>query len=142
MHTQEERRGAVREILESADIRSQAELLAHLEQRGLTTTQPALSRDLRALHVSKRDGVYRLSERVTPLEALASLLRDAKLAGENLVVIVCEPGAASAIARALEMEGPEGLVGTVAGDDSVFAAVARRRAGRRIRERVLSLMDS
>jgi transcriptional regulator of arginine metabolism len=142
MHTQEGRRAAVREILEAAEIRSQAELLAHLERRGLTATQPVLSRDLRALHVSKRDGVYRLSERVTPLDALASLLRDARIAGDNLVVIVCEPGAASAIARALEMEGSEGLVGTVAGDDSVFAAVAKRRAGQRIRERVLALIAS
>jgi transcriptional regulator of arginine metabolism len=137
----QERRAAIQEILESQDVASQQRLLALLAKRGIHATQPALSRDLRALHVAKRDGAYRLSERVTPLESLVSLLRDARLAGQNLVVLLCEPGAASAVARALEAEEPEGLVGSVAGDDCVFAAVADRTSARRIRERVLALLE-
>lgn len=139
--TTQERRRAIREILEEEAVASQVELLARLAERGFQATQPLLSRDLRALSVAKRDGVYRLSERVTRLEMLAPLLRGARPAGQHLVVIACEPGAASAVARALEVEGLAGLVGTVAGDDTVFAAVEGKAAGDRLRERVLEIVE-
>ena len=57
-----------------------------------------------------------------------------------MVVVVCEPGAASAIARALEAEGDLPILGTVAGDDTVFVATASRREGDRVRNRVLALV--
>jgi transcriptional regulator of arginine metabolism len=100
-----------------------------------------LSRDLRALGVAKRAGAYELvvEERVTPLEGLAALLRGARPAGEHLVCVFSEPGAASAVARALEAESLPGLVGTVAGDDTVLAAMESDAAGSSLIARVLSL---
>lgn len=139
--TTEARRRAIREILEEEEVQSQAQLLERLAERGFQATQPLLSRDLRALSVAKREGVYRLTERVTRLEFLAPLLRDASPVGSNLVVIACEPGAASAVARALEAEELSGLVGTVAGDDTIFAAVANKRDGEKLRQHVLGLVE-
>ncbi len=139
--TTEARRRAIREILEAEEVQSQAELLERLAERGFQATQPLLSRDLRALSVAKRGGVYRLTERVTRLEFLAPLLRSARPAGPNLVVIACEPGAASAVARALEAEGLPGLVGTVAGDDTIFAAVLNRADGEELKAHVLGLVE-
>jgi len=139
--TTEARRRAIREILEEDAIESQAQLLQLLSERGFQATQPLLSRDLRALSVAKREGVYRLSERITRLEGLAMLLRGARPAGPNLVVVACEPGAANAIARALEVEQIPGLVGTVAGDDTVFAAVERKTDGERLKDLVLGLVE-
>ena len=120
------RRSAIRHILQGGPVRSQEELASLLADRGLATTQSMLSRDLRALGVAKRAGAYELvvEERVTPLEGLAALLRGARPAGEHLVCVFSEPGAASAVARALEAESLPGLVGTVAGDDTVFVAPA------------------
>ena len=141
MNTTQRRRAAVRALLEEQPVGSQAELLTLLHERGVGATQPVLSRDLRALRAAKVAGVYRIPERVTPLDTLASLLRDATPAGPHLLVVRCEPGAASAVARALEAEGPSGLVGTVAGDDTVFVAVQAPEAAQRIRRRVLSLVD-
>jgi len=108
----------------------------------VSTTQPVLSRELRAMKVAKRGGVYQLveSERITPLEALRSLLRSTCRAGSHMVVVRCEPGAASAIARALEAEQLPDIVGTVAGDDTVFVAVGSREAGARVRRLVVSLL--
>lgn len=113
-----------------------------LAECGVQTTQPVLSRDLRALSAAKRNGVYTLLEndRVTPLENLRSLLRGTCPAGPNMVIVRCEPGAASAVARALEAEGIEGMLGTVAGDDTVFAAVDGEDTGVRVRQRVISLL--
>lgn len=142
MHGTESRRALIREILADRPLGSQDELLRALAERGVSTTQPVLSRDLRAMKVAKRDGVYQLldDERITPLTALRSLLRSTAAAGPNLVVVRTEPGAASAVARALEAEELEGLVGTVAGDDTVFAAVTDEEAAREVRRRVEALV--
>jgi transcriptional regulator of arginine metabolism len=136
------RRQAIEEILLGQDVRSQGQLAELLADRGIETTQPMLSRDLRSLKVAKRDGCYQLfnPERVTPLENLASLLRNAQLAGPNLVVVQCEPGAASAVARAMEAEGLRGVLGTVAGDDSIFVAVDSKVAGGRVVDRTEEIL--
>lgn len=136
------RRDLIRDVLLSERVQSQEELLQRLEERGVPSTQPVLSRDLRALGAVKREGAYVLleRERVTPLETLQSLLRSADTAGPNLVVVRCEPGAASAVARALEAEGPAGMLGTVAGDDTIFVAVPARAAGQHVLRRVRELL--
>ena len=132
-----ERRDLIRQLLLDRPVRSQAELQELLESRGIQVSQPVISRDLRALHVAKLEGTYHVheEERVTPLAALASLLRSAGpvAAFER---IGCEPGAASAVARALEAEELDGLVGTVAGDDTVLALLSSKAAGARVRELV------
>ena len=137
------RRQTIRHLLETTEISSQAQLIDLLAELGHKTTQPVLSRDLRSLNVAKRGGTYQLlpTERVTPLSRLQTLLRHARTAGENLVVIFCEPGAASAIARALEAEPPEGLVGTVAGDDTLFCAVESSAAGEDLAQYILSFLQ-
>lgn len=140
----ETRRAAIRKILSTTTIHSQNELADLLAAQGIETTQPMLSRDLRSLQVAKREGAYHLltEERVTPLEALPSLLRSAQFAGANLVVVHCEPGAASAVARALESEGIPGVIGTVAGDDSIFVAVDSKVSGGHVVDRVELALDS
>jgi transcriptional regulator of arginine metabolism len=141
MPTTQERRSTIRTLLAEQPVASQAELLEALEIRGINASQPMLSRDLRALKVAKRDGVYQVfeEERVTPLSALRSLLRSASSASHFLVVD-SEPGAASAVARALEAEGLEGIVGTVAGDDTVLVCLDSKTAQRRVRQRVQELL--
>jgi transcriptional regulator of arginine metabolism len=141
-----DRRALIRRLLEEHQVASQAELLELLAKHGCETTQPVLSRDLRKLDAAKRAGVYVLgdeSERVTPLQSLSALLRGARPAGPHLIVVATEPGAANAIARALEAEAPElvrGIVGTIAGDDTVFVALDTPAAGRRLQTLVNALI--
>ncbi len=125
----------------SESIASQEELGSRLKKRGFEASQPALSRDLRALKVAKQDGVYRVTEdlNVTPLTSLKSLLRGVEPVS-HLVMIHCEPGAASAVARALEAEEIDGLVGSVAGDDTVLVGVASEAAERRVKRCVTDLL--
>ena len=138
-----ERRRTILEVLAETKVHSQDALAVLLAERGFDTTQPMLSRDLRTLRVAKRDGFYQLlgDERVTPLEELSALLRGAQEAGVNLVVVHCEAGAAQAVARALEAEDLEGLIGSVAGDDTIFVAVASGDAGARVRRRIEELLE-
>jgi len=139
-----ERRAAIEEVLLEQGVQSQAQLAELLALRGIETTQPMLSRDLRSLKVAKRDGTYQLfsPERLTPLADLKSLLRGATAAGPNLCVVHCEAGAASAVARALEAECLSGVLGTVAGDDSIFVAVESAEAGAGVVQRVEGTMDA
>jgi transcriptional regulator of arginine metabolism len=136
-----ERRAAIRGILAGHQVRNQTELLELLGKRGLEASQPVLSRDLRALGVAKKSGFYQIleEERVTPLGALRTFLRSASPA-EHFVLVRCEPGAASAVARALDAEGMPGVIGTVAGDDTVLVAVASRAAAARVRQRLRDLL--
>lgn len=140
MSATDRRRKTIEDLLYEQAVASQAELLELLAARGIAATQPQLSRDLRALGVVKRDGRYHPGERITGLASLAMLLRDALAAGPHLVVIECEPGSASAVARALEAEEQPGLVGTIAGDDTVFVAVESKKSGEAVRALVLSFV--
>jgi len=141
MSRSEERRGAIRRLVLDHSIQSQDELRTLLRAAGFQVSQPVLSRDLRLLRVAKEAGVYRIREpeRVTPLSTLKSLLRSAAVARE-FVLLRCEPGAASAVARALEAEELEGVVGTVAGDDTVLVALASKTGVQRVKKRVSSLV--
>jgi transcriptional regulator of arginine metabolism len=141
MPTTRERRNAIRALLGQEPVASQADLAQALAQRGFSASQPMLSRDLRALKVAKRDGAYRLlgDEHVTPLSALRSLLRSA-VPVAHFGLVRCEPGSASAVARALEAEEIEGVVGSIAGDDTVLYCTDSKAAVRRVLARVDELL--
>lgn len=139
----EERRAALRAILSEGDVRSQSELMDKLRAMGISASQPVVSRDLRKLKAAKRDGTYQVfdEERVTPLTMLKSLLRSESPV-QHFAVVHCEPGAANAVARALEAEDIDGVIGTIAGDDTVLVAAASPAASRRVRRRVSDLLES
>jgi len=141
MSVSEQRRAVIRRVLAEGEVKSQSELREHLLAQGIRVSQPVISRDLRLLRVAKEAGVYRVreEERITPLASLKSLLRSSDSASE-LVLLRCEPGAASAVARALEAEEIPGVLGTVAGDDTVLVAVASRAAVQRVQRRISNLL--
>ncbi len=143
MSLSEQRRAAIRRLVLENEIRSQGELRSKLKAVGHRASQPVLSRDLRLLRVAKEAGVYtiREEERVTPLAALRSLLRTTDSA-KAFLLLRCEPGAASAVARALEAEEIDGVVGTVAGDDTVLVALASKAGAQRVKKRISALSSS
>jgi transcriptional regulator of arginine metabolism len=141
------RRDAVRRLLHEREIRSQEELAAELTAMGYAATQSSLSRDLRELRAAKLDGRYVLPEAVmringepaestADLRAAASFVRDLRPAGPNLVVVRTTPGSASAVALAIDATPTGDVVGTVAGDDTLFVAVTGRAAALRFEKRM------
>jgi transcriptional regulator of arginine metabolism len=124
-------------LIQERAIRSQGELGELLAAEGLTTTQATLSRDLEelgAVKVRGTDGsgsVYVVPpEGQGPLRAaeqapdrlkrlMRELLTGADSSG-NLVVLRTPPGAAQFLASALDRSGLPGVVGTIAGDDTVL----------------------
>jgi transcriptional regulator of arginine metabolism len=139
------RREAIRDLMRRSPPRSQEEILERLSARGLEVTQPTLSRDLKALGVAKTPQGYVIPEdgEIAPGAAREERLRQAlrefaagvELAG-TLVVLRTPPAAAQPLARAIDAARPEGAVGTIAGDDTVFVAAPSLAAARRLAARL------
>ena len=147
------RHSLIAEVLATGPAPSQDALVGALASLGVQTTQATLSRDLRDLGVIKTPAGYMLPQAVPaaplPIEsdgtarsALESALRSHLLgisAGVGLVVCKTAPGHAQVIALELDRTPPHGVIGTVAGDDTIFIAVDERRRASRLAEELAKL---
>ena len=116
-------------IIQSSDIETQEQLLLHLKERGFNTTQATISRDIKELRLVKElsgNGGYRYAQseqKETPdLDIrLRNIFKQSVLSfdvAQNIVVVRTMPGLAPAACSALDGMRIEGLVGTLAGDDT------------------------
>ncbi len=137
-----ERLAEIRGLLATESIQSQEELVARLSKAGFTVTQSAISRDLRELGVAKRSGVYTVlvgSETTVDGPPLGSeLLLNTASAGANLLVLHTAIGAASRVALALDQGHWPEIVGTIAGDDTVFVATTNDAGQQRTQKKLLA----
>lgn len=109
------------QLLEAQEITDQAHLQALLAGQGHALTQPTLSRHLKKLGVRKHEGRY---QRVEPAAGDLGEV-EIRRAPPNLLVLKTAPGFAPATAYALDERAPVDLIaGTVAGEDTVFVALA------------------
>ncbi len=141
------RRTQILEILRTEALATQAELRQKLAQRGIRVTQATVSRDIEELGVVKtRDG-YRLpgtpEPAAPPQPALSVVLKEflrEVLQASNLVVLKTHPGNAHTVAAALDATGWPEVLGTVAGDDTIFVATGGVRDATRMRKKILELV--
>lgn len=120
-------------IIESNKIRNQEELVRLLSERGVTVTQATLSRDLKFLRIGReqdKKGLFYITSKVqTNKVHLEAYLEEfsrgfvAIDAAGNLGVIKTLPAHANSVAIALDNLDLESVLGTVAGDDTVFVAL-------------------
>jgi transcriptional regulator of arginine metabolism len=142
----ERRQDAIRRALRVKRIATQQDLVEALAAEGIEATQATLSRDLAelgVLRVSRPEGaVYELepvSAQATP--QLRELGENVLSMRENdaLVVLRTRPGMASALALAVDNARLPECLGTLAGDDTVFATPARGIATRRLSQQIRNL---
>jgi len=125
-----QRLNALRGLLEEGEISTQEELVEALRSRQFLVTQSTISRDLSRLGAVKaRDTsgriVYRLPEELTPAPGATTDLKGLLVNVEHngsLIIIHTTPGSASLVAHQLDKSKPEGILGTIAGDDTIFVA--------------------
>lgn len=140
------RQAQIRKIVTGGSVATQEDLAGKLAELGIPTTQATLSRDIRELGIVKTPQGYREAGAATsqprPRENLRRVfqefLRDVQSA-QNIVVIKTNPGSANTVALALDAENWPEIIGTVAGDDTIFAATAGPAAARKLREKLLSV---
>jgi len=114
------------------DINTQEELLRALANEGFDVTQATISRDIKDLHLIKTltpDGKYKYMAEQMPKHDISlkfhSLFSDAVITvapAGNLVVIKTIAGMANAVCAAMDMQSFTEIVGTIAGDDTIFIA--------------------
>ncbi|NUQ49985.1 MAG: aldo/keto reductase, partial [Phycisphaerae bacterium] len=132
MRNKAERQAAIREIVFGRPITSQAEIVEALTERGYSANQAVVSRDIREIGLVKVNGHYQ------PMAAVAGdihggaaiedgLIIDVATAGANLIVVRTTPGAAGAVGLRLDQRLGQDVIGTIAGDDTVFVATAGAR---------------
>lgn len=147
--TKTARQALVMRLIESADIRSQAELAALLEREGIHVTQATLSRDLLdigAVKVRAATGqmVYTTQASLEASEdtearlarLCAELLHSADGSG-NIAVLRTPAGAAQFLATGVDGHDDPDVVGTVAGDDTVFVVSRDPDGGARLASKFL-----
>ena len=122
------------EIIEKRDVETQEELAGYLKEAGFAVTQATVSRDIRALKMTKVAGSngksrYAILEEHTPdvlRDKYIRVLRDGFISmdmAQNILVIKTVSGMAMAVAAALDALKFSEVVGCIAGDDTIMVAV-------------------
>ncbi len=123
-------------LIRAKPITTQEELKSLLEKAGVAATQSSVSRDLEELGVVKHHGHYTVT-RVNGAAAQGLLSLD--MAGDNLIVARTEPGLASAIAVQIDGAAIPEIVGTLAGEDTIFIAVRESKTQRTAMKKIWEL---
>jgi transcriptional regulator of arginine metabolism len=154
--TKAARLGRITALITGGPIRSQAELAGLLAGEGIETTQATLSRDLEELGAVKLrgvdggPGVYVIPEDGAPrpmtggTDRLARLLAELLLSHHgsgNIGVLRTPPGAAQFLASAIDRAGLDGVIGSIAGDDTILLIAAEGHSGAAIAATVASYAD-
>ena len=115
------RQRAILEIIQDGPVYSQEELADRLRENGISSTQATLSRDLKALRISKVSGVgYVVPAPARPfLTDLSSGVIRIQFSG-NLAVVKTRPGMANAVASLIDSQMVFPVIGTIAGDDTIL----------------------
>ena len=114
-------------LIRAKRIGTQEELRAHLERSGMAATQSSVTRDLEELGVVKHHGFYALPHaNGDSARGLVSL----DVAGDVLVVARCLPGRASSVAVEIDDAAMPEIVGTLAGEDTIFVATRDSKSQR------------
>jgi len=130
------RQRKILELIENNEIETQEELADFLEKSGIDITQATVSRDIRELRLVKvlsKSGKYKYAtinqkqEGIT--DRLIKIFKNSIVSIDeagHLLVVKTLPGAAQICGSAVDSLGIEEIVGTIAGDDTIFIAISNR----------------
>lgn len=147
------------EIIQNHEVETQEDLAGYLTEAGYAVTQATVSRDIRELSLEKVPGqkvrqkyAMRSTIPITaeikhpaaqPANRYATLLQDGIVSMEqagNLLVIKTAVGMAMAVAAALDAMEIEGIIGCIAGDDTIMCAVKTEKMVQNVIENLQNLI--
>ena len=134
-----ERQEAILKLIGAMRITRQSELVQTLRDHGFEVTQASVSRDLEDLGIVKINGAYSQPER--PGNAFGIGLINVEPAGDSLIVAKTYAGLASASAVRIDAARIDDIVGTIAGDDTIFIAVKGQKEQRAVIKRLWELFE-
>lgn len=151
MSSKAQRQQAIAKIIAATPVSSQPQLQKLLAKNKIDATQATISRDLEELgavkvRVAGGDSRYAIPEyepdRIAPSDQLRRVLSEwvaEVTASGTMVVVRTPPGCAHVVASALDRSAMEGLIGTVAGDDTLLCIASEALGGKKLAERIKSL---
>ena len=139
-----QRQKIIMDIIASEDIETQEQLIEALSSRGIRATQATISRDIKDLRLTKEltsGGKYRYTVFEKVLDSgsagkLSAIFKEAVISVDfagNIVVIKTMPALASAASSAIDSMHMSSIVGTLAGDDTVFVLLRNERDAAELR---------
>lgn len=137
MKVKNDRMETLKMLISSKELCSQEEVLQALQEEGFKLTQATLSRDMKQLKVAKAASMNGKYVYVLPNETMYKRIPNPKSASEmlkipgylsinfsgNLGIMKTRPGYASLIAYNIDNSNIAGIMGTIAGDDTIFIAI-------------------
>lgn len=151
MSSKVQRQQAIARLIAKHAVTNQPQLVELLAEDGIAATQATVSRDLEDLGAVKvrvpgGDTVYAIPEyepqRIAPEDQLRRVMgewvAEVRHSG-NLVVLRTPPGCAHVVASALDRSGLPGILGTVAGDDTLLCVAEEATGGAGLRDRLREL---
>ncbi len=145
------RHAKILEIITKKDIETQEELTNALKQIGMNVTQATVSRDIKELRLIKqmsRHGRYKYTSMASQesllTDRLVRVFKESIVALDhagNILVLRTIPGAGMAAAASIDAAGFEEVVGTIAGDDTIFVLVRDAENVEEVKERFRKLTD-
>lgn len=128
------RQTAIRRIVRAERIRTQRDLVARLKAEGFVCTQATVSRDVTEMGLRKLpEGVYVLAEDLHLQRMISELVVNVVGTG-SLVLVKSTPGTAPGVAAALDGAGLDGILGSIAGDDTVLIIASDEESAARVKD--------
>lgn len=144
------RHEAIIDLVNNQDINTQEELMENLQKQGFKVTQATVSRDIKELRIFKalgKDGKYRYStggrnalDKTSGFESLFASSVEEVDSAENIVVIKTMTGMAQAVCMSLDNIDFENIVGTIAGDDTIFVLCRNLKATEEMLNKIRKLI--
>ena len=138
-------------LISAADIETQEELASELRALGYKVTQATISRDIRELHlikVASKGGGFKYAKpekhEIAVSERLARILTDSMVGVDfsgNTIVVRTISGSANVAAEAIDNLGWTEILGTIAGDNTIFVVVRENADAAEISERIRNLTE-
>ena len=147
-----QRQAKIMEIISNRNVETQEQLLSELQEAGFHSTQATISRDIKELRIIKEltsFGTYRYSVSTNDVSTsfsgrLNMIFRECITSfdyAQNILVIHTLPGLASAAASAIDAMSMSVVLGTLAGDDTVFVVMRDTNAAAAFCGEIKSLLD-
>jgi len=145
------RHAKILEIINQRDIETQEELTRALKEIGMNVTQATVSRDIKELRLIKqmsRNGRYKYaslaSQESMLTDRLVRLFKESIVSLDhagNILVLRTIPAAAQAAASAIDAAGFDEVVGTIAGDDTIFVLIRQTEDVEEVKDRFRKLTE-
>ncbi|MGI5849119.1 MAG: arginine repressor [Christensenellales bacterium] len=136
------RQSMILDVIERYDVETQDELSEILKEKGIEVTQATISRDIKELKLIKvqaENGMYKYAatgkEQPGKLDVFKRVFRDTVISVEqaaSIIVVRTMAGSANAAAEAIDKLNMEYIVGTIAGDNTIFVAVREEGMQKRV----------